>query len=147
MIGDYLYELTPRDMQRSWLDPLAFKVLNSVVAINVNNTYVVPTAQALILYSANVASFAGATQTVTSQDLYISAEGDAALVRIVGQTAAESSSAGPTPILNLNWSGYIVVPQLWTIRATSIFSGSVNANQSEMSLIGMLIPAGNFQRV
>lgn len=146
MIGDYLYELSARDQQLSWLDPLITRVTLSSNTVTVEPQYEVPSGKALLLRSVSIWGDAGTTQTVTSLFIEL-AHTTAGFETYLATIFSEQLTTATKNDIALNWSGLIVLPQNWIIRGTSNFDNGVNANTSSISLVGMLIPIGNIQRV
>lgn len=145
MIGDYLYELSLRDQQVTWLDPLAFRSSLGDTQALIDRTYVVPDGRALILSTAVCNANAGATQTVTVMSMELFAPGD------LGSGAAFDEISGVqlgvlSAILSLVWSGRMYIPAGWLIRARVVYSAATNINTNELNLTGLLIPIGNIQR-
>lgn len=145
MLGDFLYELSQRDQQVTWLDPTAFTLTASGLNTQVDATYAVPVGLCLILMSLCGNGSAGAGQNNIRITLELSPPSDLGnFVAISEVTSAQIGVA--TPTLSLPWSGRLYIPQLWTIRCRSSFSASAFANFSELNVLGMLIPIGNIQR-
>lgn len=146
-----LYTLSARDQQVTWLDPLFFRDESSIAAVSHEITYNVPQGRALLLQTLVADAAAGAAQTVsdaqamarpptTNQQYYI------AVNWYNGGGGFPVSAAAPQQRA-INWRGSILIPELWRVSIQANFSAGAAANFCHLSLIGLLLPIGNIQRV
>lgn len=146
-----LYQLSARDLQVSWLDPVFFREESSVAAVSHEITYTVPQGRALLLQNLVADAAAGAAQTcsdmqtmarppTTNQQFYI------AVNWYNGGGGFPVSAAAPQQRA-VNWAGQLLVPELWRVSIQANFSAAANPNFCHLSVIGLLIPIANVQRV
>lgn len=148
MLGEFLYELTPRDMQQSWLDPVIVTANGLSAASVVLATYEVPVGRCLLLRSSVVNADGGGAQTVDRVTLELLPPDESVIaVAISEKITTNVGNAAAKISMNTEWSGEIVVPQEWTLRARGNFSAAVSANSIELHVVGLLIPIGNIQRI
>lgn len=142
-----LYQITGRDEKITWLDPVAqFQTLNqNAAAIEVD--YVVPIDRALVLNAANALGFPDPAISVRRVIIQLVPPSPGATKPAV----AEAGDLGTAPAVNVprvtNFSGSIIVPAGWSVRGHTTFSGAGAGNSTSMTVIGILIPKGNIQRL
>jgi hypothetical protein len=140
---EFLFRLSQRDQQVTWLDPVSLQVSSAVAAASITAIgTVVPIDRVLVLTNAIMLATAGAAQTTQQQSLQVVAVGG--FVTTIAIDTIVSAAAGRAP---LNWAGQVLVPPSWTVRAVGTFNAGAAVNNVDISLHGILIPAGNIQRV
>lgn len=144
---EFLFQISQRDRQVTWLDPvfdsLAVSAANVLVESSIDPH---PTDdRAFILQSAIARGDAGAAQTCDSLAIAIQREEGGDFYRLALTGNATAIAAGS--IVALNWSGSVIVPPGWNIKARGNFNAGANANQVDLDIVGMLIPIGNIQRI
>lgn len=148
MLGEFLYELTPRDMQQSWLDPVIVTTNGLVAASVVFTTYEIPIGRCLLLRSCVANADGGGAQTVDRVTLELFPPDESVVaIAISEKITTNVGNAAAKISMNTEWSGEILVPQEWTLRARGNYSAAVAANSIELHVIGLLIPIGNIQRI
>lgn len=140
---EFLYRLSSRDQQVTWLDPRFDSLTASAAGLTVEVDFTVPSDRPLILTSANIVATPGAGQAVIAMLLRSLAQGDSSPVNLAAREI-EVAVAGSR---FLNWTGEVILPPAWSLRARASFSAAVNPNDVELHLAGILIPVGNIQRV
>lgn len=143
-IPESLYLLSARDQQVTWLEPFASDFSSSLAATEVIvSSSMVPDGRCLILQSCVLAGDPGAAQAARQLQLRLVAPGGG-VVFLAGK-----ENTPDVADLNrwLNWSGSILVPQDWSIAGDVTFSAGAAANLAELSVVGVLIPIGNIQRI
>lgn len=140
-----LYLLSSRDQQVTWLDPVFNRqtLTSNSAGISTPN-YTVPESRALILQ--NVSSFGtpGAATQCTSLDMRAQGPDGQDMTISIG-----FPSAAPPVLQSLvwNWNGSLLIPPRWNIYTRASFTGAAAANTAAQTLIGVLIPVANIQRV
>ena len=149
MLGEFLYELTPRDMQQSWLDPVIITSNGLTAASVVTASYEVPVGRCLLLRSSVANADAGGAQTVDRVTLELLPPDESNIAIAISEKISSNVGTSATSKVSMNteWSGEVVVPQEWTVRARGNFSAAVSANSIELHVVGLLIPIGNIQRI
>jgi hypothetical protein len=140
---EFLYQLLGRDQQIDWLQvEIAFKSTAAAAAFIETPIYTVPPERHLILQLATVRVFAGAAQTSTRFEILGRAPGGAAATARFagGDYAAVLAKFDQFPMS-------IIVPNRWQIVASAFFNAGVAVNTLDLTLFGMLIPAGNISRI
>jgi hypothetical protein len=139
---EYLYKLSSRDQQVTWLDPRFDALSVAAAAASVQSTLRVPDGRVLVLSAAVVDAIAGAAQTLDRIVLFCEPPDPSTIsFRISGGIFAASVEQFVT------WTGQLVIPPNWKVAATARFNAGVAANTVALSLAGILIPVGNIQRV
>lgn len=141
---ELLYQLSGRDQQVTWLDPVIVRVATSTAAAQVNATFTVNTGRAFVLTSAIAAAVPGAAQNITDLSLVLQ---EPTGTTNVGLTGVEVTPAAGLAFQRLNFSGEVVLPPGWKVIAVGTYSAGVAANQTILTLTGILMPVGNIQRV
>lgn len=138
-----LYELSPRDRNVTWLDPLVLHLDNGGGAAAGSQELVVeiPEGRVLMLHSACMAVRTLAVETTTLMLLQAQ--------RFVGGVEFNLKQAFPgvTGRSQLDWQGEILIPSELRVRAFFSFSGVVQNKVIDFDLFGMLLPVGNIQRI
>jgi len=140
---EFLFQLSSRDQQVTWLDPFSQRIIVSALSLGVEaDAARVPLGKVLLLQSVAAQADPGAGQLVNSVVISLRPQPNGPPVNLaaIGSTAVDL-------LQFLNWSGSIIVPSEWLITANSSFNAAVAANQTVLDVIGMLIPVGNIQRV
>lgn len=141
---EFLLRLSQRDEQVTWLDPLLIERVEAVANVTVATLpATIPTDRALIIQTVVGQATPGAAQSVTELLLQIIAPGSNLLIDFAG----ESFPVVANQARHLNWSGSILIPPGWGVRARAAFDAGAAVNTARMELIGMFIPVGNIQRV
>jgi hypothetical protein len=142
---EFLYRLSQRDQQVTWLDPVVSFQQDAQLAVNVSVTFTVPDARALVLQHASIVASPSGAQTSTLREIVLRVPG-------VGTTNSgflkreETTGAGGQDFF-LDWQGSAIIPPQWRIIANGTFVGVATANTVNLTVLGILIPIGNIQRV
>jgi hypothetical protein len=142
-----LYLLSQRDQQVSWLEPLALRdtFAAGIAAANIQRlVYTVPIDRLLILQAFSFLATAGAAQTVNDVRIDIVPRLSAEIVRVWSADSRYMSTGG---VAGGNWTGSILVPPQYTLRANFLFNAGAAANFFDLGVHGLLIPVGNVQRI
>jgi hypothetical protein len=142
LFPEYLYQLSARDQQVTWLDPLITVVTQSTAGTAVTATYTVPNDRALILQAAVLVILAGAAQTSNEAYLGASRLATGAIFRFANSVYAAALQPDP-----LEFSGSLVIPAQWNVTGTAGFNAGVAANIVSLNIFGILIPIANIQRI
>lgn len=140
-----LFELSARDRQVTWLDPVLFVTDLTAAAVAVDVEYVVPDGRILLLQNA-VADFGpGAAQTVLDAQIVVRP------VLTVDPFCYLAVNYYNTPAAPngrfINWSGSIIVPPTWQVQALGNFSAGAAGNFVSLAVAGLLCPVGNVARL
>lgn len=140
---EFLYQLSGRDQQVTWLDPVLQRLDASGAAVNLTVSYQVPVDRVLLLSALALEVGPGLAQNYTG-----------AIARILGPGAStDSRLAGTlTPgAANQNafipWQGEVIVPPNWFVGANVDYNAAVAVNTMRLSIFGILVPVGNIQRL
>lgn len=139
---EYLYQLSKRDLQVTWLDPALRSVVTSVAAANVTSDFTIDNGRILVLTHVHGFVIPGGGQNVTLLSLLIVDPGGT-LIRLVTDDTNQAADFRAES----TWQGELIIPPGWTIRATADFNAALAANRVDLSLGGILIPVGNVQRL
>lgn len=152
LFPEALYELSARDRQVTWLDPGMFgfpQLRSTAVGVNGSVSQQVPDGRVLLLFHACAFFDPAAAGTSTLRRLLI--RPPVALTQEIWlresrdiQWPASSNPANQN--YELTFSGSLAVPPLWFVQAYGEFSAAAG-NEIALNIAGMLIPAGNIQRV
>lgn len=139
MIGDFLYELTPRDLQVTPLE-LDFQeqVLNQAAA-TIQPSFVVPQGRVLILRSALAEALGGGGQTVSVIQIHFLRQNSTQAFKIISDLIV----AGAPASAELAWSGLVLIPPGASVVALCQYSAGVAVNTARLYTTGILIPRGN----
>jgi hypothetical protein len=140
---EYLYQLSGRDEQVTWLDPLFNLQAGTGTTATVDTTdIVVPTGRALLLQAANVEATITGVEALQVLRIRLITPGTPFVfpLAIQFELAATGSDA-------LNWSGSVIVPPGWSLDGFAQKSGAVSSILVQFTISGLLIPIGNIQRV
>lgn len=141
---EFLYRLSERDQQVTWLDPFIFEQGVSVAGTTPNTTVSsVPLDRALVVQSATVVGIPGAGQACTFLRMTVRAPLGNQSIRLFQQGFAVAANVQQA----INWQGSILIPPLWSLTVESVFDAGVAVNQIVGGIWGILIPVGNVQRV
>lgn len=141
---EFLYQLSARDQQVTWLDPRIARGDTLLAAAAVTAVAItVPTGLVLVLQNASLEADPGAAQNVTESFFELLTPDAATGVRITQDRTALAANV----IGHLNWSGSILVPPNWQVRGAANFNAAAAANRVIADCIGILLPVGNIQRV
>lgn len=141
---EFLYRLSQRDQQVTWLDPSYNTGLLSDTSVGLErNLVTVPDGRVLILESASVEADPGAAHACTR--IRIVATTPVVNLDFVIAQATFAVTANLTQ--SLNWSGSLLIPPGWSVRMLGVFDAAVAANQIQGYSLGMLLPVGNIQRI
>jgi hypothetical protein len=146
LFPEFLFQLSARDQQVTWLDPLITDQVVSAALTTVDALIRVPDGRCLILTTAVTSVDPGAGQNFTAITLALLAPGPVATANVV--EIAENRTPGAADAnFALAWSGAVLVPPGWAVLARNVFNSGVAANVTRLNITGMLIPVGNIQRV
>lgn len=140
---ELLYQLSARDQQVTWLDPILDAASTAAAAVNPTASFLVPEGRCLVLQAAVVKGSPGAGQNITRMFLSIQT--------LVG-TASRDLKFDDTDRaadfrVALDWQGSILIPPGWRLHGSVQFNAGVQVNTTELNTYGLLIPIGNIQRV
>lgn len=140
---EYLYQLSPRDQQVTWLDPVVRRVTTTGTAISLSALFTVPNDRAMILQSVVGLATPTAGETTAETRLFVRSVDTAIEVRLKGD-----ASGGPA-LTNewIDWQGSILLPPSHVVGAGAVFSAAVASKTVQLELCGILIPVANIQRV
>ena len=114
---EFLYKLSQRDEQVTWLDPSYGNGDNSAANVSVaQDLIVVPVDRALVLQSVSVFADPGAGQNVVSMFVRVQAPGTAAEFRL----AQELTNTVADEEAFINWSGSIIVQLFLWVAAIGL---------------------------
>lgn len=141
---EFLYQLSGRDQQVSWLDPVAFFIQDAQLATTVSVLFTVPTESVLVLQHAFAQYSPAGAQTANIKKLELLPP-----VTTVPELRLDEDrvTGGAGVTQKLSWQGSIIVPATWRVRAHSTFSAAGVANTVNLTILGILLPIGNIQRV
>lgn len=143
-----LYTLSARDQQVTWLDPLFTRVELVAAAADLQANYVVPDGRALILQSVHTYGEGGGAQNCTYIEIALDLPGSPLTYTYLSSHYLGAPGAA---VIGNNraqmWSGSIVVPEKWRVAGAAGFSAAALANSVFHSVVGLLIPIGNIQRI
>lgn len=140
---EFLYQLSARDQQVTWLDPQLGTVVTSTAATSVSSSLTVPDARLLVVTALNLEAAPGLAQNITQMFLGFFNVATNVLASLTEDLVAKGANAASS----IDWQGEIVLPPGWGIRATGSFNAAAAANQVILTVAGILIPIGNVQRV
>jgi hypothetical protein len=141
---EFLYQLSGRDQQVTWLDPSFSAVGNSALNVFVTvDALTVPSDRVLVLQSVVGMAEPGAGQNVTDIRLQLFAPG-AQFAAVISRDPVDKAANIPAI---LNWSGSLIVPPLWRVLLAGSFNAGAVANAVTIWTAGILIPPANIQRV
>lgn len=136
----FLYQLTPRDDQVTWLEVLFERVTGAALATTVfTGVYVIPKGRILLLQNVEAFAQSGAGQTCSRISVFVDNLGSNPSYNVASFTF-------PTPLLNASFchNPGILVGEGKQVRAEATFNAGANSNSLILSIAGMLIPRGNF---
>jgi hypothetical protein len=143
---EFLYQLSPKDQQVSWLDPYVdLQTLVNTPVTNVVNAQPAPIGRALLLQHVLLTGNPGGSgDNVTGGFISLVDPPGASrgyLRELTGQVIAANVS------FELHWFGSLIVLPGWTIRGSITKNAAVNLITVRMSVMGVIIPIGNLQRI
>lgn len=146
MIGEFLYQLTPRDQQVTGLELHIEKKTFSNAAFTVGVQYQVPLGRVLLLNHLRIAAIANPAATLQYLFAYILSPFDSnpmELFNVTGQTnridtygAIISAAYGGDRRLDL------AIPEGYVVGAQGTWDNAANPNRCEMTIGGIEIPRG-----
>lgn len=144
-VPELLYQLSERDQQVTWLDPVFVRVGPTVSAATqiTETVYTVPSDRALCLQNFNVILDPGAAQTVRRANL--AALPTTGTLQVVIRAEEWADAINEERVLH--WAGSIIVPANWRLQTFSAYDAAAAGNSQDTTIIGVLIPIGNIQRV
>lgn len=145
LIPEFLYRLSQRDEQVTWLDPRLLASSLSQAAVGpALNLFTVPPGNVLVLSSVVGRGVAGGAQTMSELVLEVNTpQQTEPLVTLTGQVFDPAVSTARF----ITWSGQLIIPAEWIIRIVGTFNAAVAANTIRGSVAGILIPVANVGRV
>lgn len=143
-----LYELTPRDRHITWLDPIVFEAEASGAAAFLEAFFQVPPDRVLLLYNVCGLANSGAAQNATNLDLNMATPiPGGGFDRFVIKRRQAPTDFVATPLASIQWDGSMVIPSSKLISLSVNYSAGAAVNFAVLTVFGMLIPNGNFQRL
>jgi hypothetical protein len=152
MLGELLYQLTARDGQTDWLEPvLGTKKLVTGAALSAFVFFAVPLNKILILTNFSARILPNALQTVSNSRVAVDdAQGNE--LTVIKRVASDSNgalgiypnivSAAAGDNIAYDWQGEIIIPSLNVLSFRAQFSGAA-IHSVEFYYQGLLIPRGN----
>lgn len=139
---EFLYKLSARDEQVTWLDPVTRRLSITNAAIFCGVDLLLPEGRALVLTQAICQTDPGAGQNVVSMRIYLQGPDQITHDLVKSNTALAANLNG-----NLDWQGEVIVLPGWRLGLEGEFNAAVAANVTSGSFMGLSIPIGNIQRV
>jgi len=143
---EFLYQLSERDQQTTWLDPVVSFVRVAGGLTVLTSTFTVPVGRMLLLTSACVFGLPGAGQSCNGVRVEVRPR-DAALAVVIARWVPVTLPSPVTNPITINFSGQVIVPADWTVVSLGDFTFAAANNTLDASLTGILLPIGNVQRV
>lgn len=154
MIGDFLYQLTPRDSASEFLQVFTYRIQSLVLAANVDADFVIPDEHMLLLQGYTVSLVPGGAQSVRGGLLLFVEKQGGTNFRTIGTLKNVSGTNGAAGILSVINTGaglaaafdgnpQIYLPPGGTIKARGSFDAGAAANSVVLDLFGILMPKGN----
>jgi len=140
-----LFQLSQRDLQVTWLDPLITRNLLAIANAVVSADLTVPTGRVLLLTHIHAETVPDAAQNATG--LFVGALPPPAGTGTFVLLAANRTAGGAGVRTMVDFDGQVLIPSGWIVRAQGTFNAGVNVNQAEAHIWGMLFPIGNIQRL
>jgi hypothetical protein len=144
LFPEQLYQLTKRDQQVTWIDPLIQRVVVSLANAVVSTDFQVPTDRALLVQGLFCETIPGAAQNATG--IFLGALSPPAGTGIFVLLNANRTAGAVGARTFTEWRGELVIPANWIVRAQGNFNAGVAANQVDLHMYGLLIPAANVSR-
>lgn len=141
---EFLYQLSQRDSQVTWLDPVIERIQTTAAAATVEAQFTVPEARALILQSALVTGSPGAGQAVNAMTLSLIPPNQVGPVRAL---KFNDTNNALNFVAAIDWQGSMILPPSWIVNANVGYDAAVAANTTTLHVFGILVPIGNVQRV
>jgi len=141
MFGEFLYQISGRDEQLSWLDLVLFEQNVAAAAGSVlSSGNAVPERNIMVMRSACVECTGGGAQLTTGVALLL-----------INPSASRNHIVAASYEINfqshaLNWSGELYIPPGWLVRAQGTFNAGVALNTTRLNYNGVQLPLGNVQR-
>ncbi|HEX2980675.1 MAG TPA: hypothetical protein VHO48_10470 [Anaerolineaceae bacterium] len=161
MIGDFLYQLTARDVQGATIEALSLVQVKTENAANVNLSYEVPAGKNLLLFNAHVDGIPDAAGVAVLNGFLIVAPPNVPssqyvpLRRLRGTNTTAPGNPGTVGIssvfrtvapatggFDMQWPG-ILFPHNYRLIAQIGFDAAAAGNTVEFALYGLIIPHGN----
>lgn len=143
---EQLYQLSVRDLQGTWLDPLIQLTSESAGTTNVVANFTIPEGRALLLNFAGVEGRPGTGQNIVNSTLLLTSEiaGASTFIFLAVDNIAKAANVNAM----LSWTGAtLLVPPTWLLQANVNYNAAVTNNVTRLHLHGLLIPVANIQRV
>lgn len=152
MIGDYLYQLTPRDEQVTGIEFVNRNITASGAVVFLQAQYVVPAGRALRLTNAHAFATPAAATAVVSMDIGAYLPQDPANLWLIESPGVNTTNLGTgiiaafnapanTPIVT-HWDGEIWLPPDAILNLRASFAAGILGNRCDMSFSGLLLPRG-----
>lgn len=141
---EFLFQLSSRDQQVTWLDPVFAELGGTGTGINlVSGFYTVPDARCLILQSARATADVVGGEIIENVRIVVTRD------QSIFYTLAEREVVGgaANTLYAVNWSGSILIPPGWLVAGAGSKNLAVQVGTIAASIFGLLIPIGNVQRV
>ena len=141
---EFLYKLSPRDEQVTWLDPLWQRTSQGTAAVSVSSpAIVVPDGRLFLLQHVFSFALGGGAQTTTYHELIL--QNPDLVTDMYLDINPNTGVAGGSTLIR--WDGSVWVPPRWRLFAKGTFSAGAVINTVTLTAHGVLIPIGNVQRV
>jgi hypothetical protein len=142
---EFLYQLSARDQQVTWLDPLIQDQATTALLADISVDITVPDARILVLKNLTSQALPGAAQNVSTFHLLSLVPPTPGTNSIELTLIRNALAVGVNSILT--WTGDVLVPPGWRVRARAVFNAAAAANTVGLDVVGILIPVGNIQRL
>jgi len=143
LFPEFLYQLSARDQQVTWLDPvIARPETIDAAAFNVAR-FAVPDGRMLVVANVCLHSFTAGVTTISLMRLTLFPPAGAGVMDLAIRTPVAGLTAD---VLNLNGLE-VLVPAQWIVEARTTFSAGAAGNTTRLNLAGILLPIANVQRI
>lgn len=142
---EFLYQLSKRDQQVTWLDPRFAQESASAAALGATvEVLQVPDGQCFILQTFFAEAIPGLAQGVTRILLELIPPTGGLTQRIAG---AHWTPAVANQTRETQFSGSLLIPPGWRLQARGGYDAGAAANTITGDVNGIFIPVGNVQRL
>jgi len=147
MLAEFLYQISGRDEQISWLETTLTEksaALANVLVAALSDP--IPERNILVLTSASISTSAGVAQSVSEVILRLTNPTGSRANELMHNAIVTNGAGATMPRYSMAWSGMVYIPPSWSIQAFCVFSAGANTNTVNLSYTGIQIPLGNVQR-
>lgn len=149
MFPEFLFQLSARDQQVSWLDPVANVISVSQTAVELTATYTVPNDRVLLLEYVTAFLRPFSTQNIAiDTGIFVAPPLAAVSGTIVLRWLTQRTVALGAGVRDFQFADpHIIVPASWRVMCKASFNAGASLNDLVFSVFGTLIPLGNIQRI